>query len=201
MAAERIVRHARDAAPDIISPSRTPTVLHIGCNRKDKSFLPETLQSYREIRLDIDPRVDPDVLADMRDLSQLEDNSVDAIFSSHNIEHIFIHEVVPTLTGWHRVLRPGGFLDLRCPDIELACRMLLEKGALENLYTSPAGPVTAIDIIYGLTNSIRRGNTFMAHNCGFTEDVLSACLKRAGFRRGKIDRNAARYELRALVYK
>ena len=183
------------------SNGRVKTVLHIGCNRKDKSALPQFFQSYDEIRLDIDAKVNPDIVADMRDLSQLEDNSVDAIFSSHNIEHIFIHEVVPTLEGWHRILRPGGVLDLRCPDIAPACKAIFEGKPFGPLYTSPAGPVTPIDMIYGYTRSLRRGNTFMAHKCGFTEEILKACLPRAGFNKGGVTEGDSTHELRAVVYK
>lgn len=189
------------AAGTVQDSSRAKTVLHIGCNRKNKSHLPAFFQSYDEIRLDIDPEVRPDIVADMRDLSQLEDNSVDAIFSSHNIEHVFLHEVVPTLEGWHRVLRPSGVLDLRCPDIEPACRAILEDKAFEALYTSPAGPVTPLDMLYGYTRSLRRGNAFMAHKCGFTKQILGACLTHAGFKKGGVTYGDSTHELRAVVYK
>jgi predicted SAM-dependent methyltransferase len=45
---------------------------------------------------------------------------MDALYSSHNIEHVFAHEVVPTLKEFRRVLKPDGFVvitgDLFRPD-------------------------------------------------------------------------------------
>ena len=52
---------------------------------------------WQELRLDIDPTVQPDILGSMTDMSQVNDQSVDAIFSSHNIEHLYPHEVPTAL--------------------------------------------------------------------------------------------------------
>ena len=50
-------------------------------------------------------------------------------------------------------------------------------------YTSPAGPITPLDILYGYRPPMARGNLFMAHRCGFTEKVLIGTLQQAGFQR------------------
>jgi hypothetical protein len=44
------------------------------------------------LRLDIDKNVNPDIVGTMLDMSAVADASVDAVFSSHNIEHLYPHE-------------------------------------------------------------------------------------------------------------
>ena len=65
---------------------------------------------------DIDENCEPDVIGTMTDMSTLDDNSFDAIYSSHNIEHLFFHEV--PFKKFIRVLKDDGFLFIRCPDLQ-----------------------------------------------------------------------------------
>ena len=69
--------------------------LHLGCGhlRKDRSTPEFRTDKWDEVRVDIDSNVDPDIEATMTDLSVIEDKSYDAIYSSHNIEHLYAHEV------------------------------------------------------------------------------------------------------------
>ena len=48
---------------------------------------------WKEIRFDIDKKVNPDIVGTLTDMSLVESSSVDAIYSSHNIEHIYPHEI------------------------------------------------------------------------------------------------------------
>ena len=48
---------------------------------------------WKEVRADINKDVNPDIIASMTDMSSIDDNSYDAIYSSHNIEHLYAHEV------------------------------------------------------------------------------------------------------------
>ncbi|MFN9733006.1 MAG: hypothetical protein ACK544_03175, partial [Microcystis sp.] len=41
---------------------------------------------------DINTAVNPDILGTITDLSAVPDNSVDGVFSSHNLEHIYHYE-------------------------------------------------------------------------------------------------------------
>lgn len=65
-------------------------VLHVGCGPKEVGVLPEEFQtdSWHEIRLDIDPDVQPDMVASITDMRQVEDGQCRAVWSSHNIEHL-----------------------------------------------------------------------------------------------------------------
>lgn len=157
--------------------------LHVGCGPKHKDRTTQAFNSedWREIRFDIDQSVSPDVVGTMTDMSQVSDSSVDAIFSSHNIEHLYPHEVPVALSEFKRVLAPGGFVVITCPDLQSVCALIAEDKLTDPAYTSPAGPISPLDILYGHRAAMAKGNLYMAHRCGFTQKVLSGTLAAAGF--------------------
>lgn len=159
------------------------TFLHVGCGYQNKRDLKGfNSENWREIRFDIDPNVRPDIIGTLTDMSRVESSSIDAIYSSHNIEHLFPHQVPIALKEFYRVLRPDGMVVITCPDLVSVCRSVVEDKLLEPLYESPAGPISPIDILYGHRGFIAQGNHHMAHRCGFTYSVLDRCFFEAGFK-------------------
>lgn len=159
------------------------TFLHVGCSSKTKSQTTSGFNTpeWQEIRFDIDPTVQPDVIGTMTDMKAVANESVDAIFSSHNIEHLYPHEVPVALAEFLRVLKPDGIAVITCPDLQSVCALVAGNQLTKAAYQSPAGPITPLDILYGHRASMQRGNLYMAHRCGFTRDVLTGTLKEAGF--------------------
>ena len=144
--------------------SSTPVFLHVGCGPKHIDHTPFASQSWREIRLDIDPAVKPDVIGTMTDMKALDDASVDAVFSSHNIEHLYPHEVPIALAEFYRVLKPGGFVLLTCPDLQSVCARVANDQLTDAAYQSGIGPLP-LDILLP-SCSMKAGNLYMAHRCG-----------------------------------
>jgi predicted SAM-dependent methyltransferase len=70
-------------------------LLHVGCGpkRKNRTTAAFNAPEWNEIRLDIDASVQPDVIGTMTDMASVATRSVDAIYSSHNIEHLYPHTV------------------------------------------------------------------------------------------------------------
>ncbi|MBN2427665.1 MAG: tetratricopeptide repeat protein [Deltaproteobacteria bacterium] len=159
------------------------TFLHVGCGpqRKDATTKGFNTDQWCELRLDINEAVNPDIVGTMTDMSRVADASVDAIFSSHNIEHLYPHDVPLALKEFLRVLKDDGFTVITCPDLKSVCALVAEDKLCDPAYQSAAGPIAPLDILYGHRASMARGNIFMAHRCGFTEKVLSNTLKKAGF--------------------
>ena len=155
--------------------------LHVGCGPKRQNRTPFAGKPWRELRLDIDASVQPDVVGTMIDMSAVTNGSVDAVFSSHNIEHLYPHEVTLALAEFRRVLKPGGFVLITCPDLKSVCTLVAEDKLTEAAYISPKGEITPLDILYGHRTSMKQGNLYMAHRCGFTAKVLAATLEEAGF--------------------
>ncbi len=168
-----------------VKTSDTKSVLHVGCGPYNPEALPKMFQTqqWREVRLDINPAVRPDILGSITDLSAVPNESVDAVYSSHNLEHIYAHEVPIALAEFYRVVKPGGFALITLPDIQRVAEFVAQGQLEEPLYQSPAGPISAIDILYGLRTALAEGNSFMAHRTAFTVETLSQKLQQAGFTR------------------
>jgi len=175
-------------------------VLHVGCGRKplDSRF---PASQWREIRLDINPAVKPDVVASITDMKPVATSSVDAVWSSHNVEHLFAHEVPLALGEFLRVLKPDGFLLITMPDLQEIARHVADGKLEETLYESPAGPVSPIDILYGHRPSIARGDVYMAHKTGFTAATLLQKLGDAGFRDAEVQVDRPSFSLWAKAFK
>lgn len=158
------------------------TFLHVGSGHKRKDRTTKALSSWKELRFDIDESVQPDLVGTMTNMSSVSSESVDAVFSSHNIEHLYPHEVPLALSEFIRVLKSDGIAVITCPDLKSVCALISEDKLTDAAYTSPAGPIAPIDILYGLRSSMAQGNLYMAHRCGFTEKVLTATLQASGFK-------------------
>ena len=104
------------------------------------------------------------------DLSKLEveDGTVDEIYTSHVFEHISIMDMYSVLTEWRRALCDGGRLVLRLPNLEHEINIWLntpdDKKWLE------------VGRIFG--SQTHEGNT---HFCGFNPESLKSFLERFDF--------------------
>lgn len=159
-------------------------VLNVGGNSK-LIPLPPFYNGWNHALLDIDPKCNPDVVCDARELSSsLRSSDYDSVYCSHNLEHYYRHDVIKVLFGICHVLKADGFAYIRVPDMGDLMQTVIQKGLDidDFLYQSPAGPITVSDVIYGYGVEIERsGNDFYAHKTGFTQKSLTVCLQKAGF--------------------
>jgi len=145
--------------------------------------------AWKYVRLDIDESVKPDIVGSFVEIAKLVPPATfDAIFSSHSMEHLFAHEVLPALKGFHQVLKPDGFVVITCPDLEILLPYLIKNGLDTIVYESPAGPIAGLDMLFGHTLSIAQGKTYMAHKTAFTIARLGNFLIQAGFTSAFVDR-------------
>jgi hypothetical protein len=151
------------------------TVLHVGCGAKTLADLPRYFAGWREVRVDIDPQARPHLVASITDLKGVRAGSVDVVFSSHNLEHLYAHEVPLALGAFKRVLKQDGFALVTTPDLESVARAVLKDGLEDKLYDSPSGPIAPIDVIFGHRASVRK-SPFMAHRTGFSKKSLLAAM-------------------------
>ena len=169
------------------------TFLHVGCGPQNKSQIKGfNNDDWKEIRFDIDKSVNPDIVGTLTDMKLVETGSVDAVYSSHNIEHIYPHEVRIALKEFYRVLKDDGIVVITCPDLQAVCELVVKDKLLEPFYESPAGPISPIDILFGHRGYIAQGNEYMAHKGGFTYSALNASFFEAGFKArygGRVNEN------------
>lgn len=179
-----------------------PTILHVGCGGKNKSSLPRHFQgdAWQEIRLDIDPKAQPDIVASMLDMQGVVSASMDAVFSSHNLEHLYPHEVGTALAEFRRVLKADGMAVITLPDLQAVAELIAADKLDDPAYVSPAGPIAPLDMLYGFRPALARGNLYMAHRTGFTARTLGQALLRAGFQKVALQRQRAAFNLWAIAY-
>ncbi|RXH16958.1 methyltransferase domain-containing protein [Bradyrhizobium guangzhouense] len=141
-----------------------------------------TSADWEEVRLDLDREMNPDIVGSLTDISRLfPPASFDGIWCSHAIEHLFAHEVHPTFVQFRQILKPDGFALILCPDLEAVAQHLLKHGLADIAYSSPAGPIRPLDMLYGHSRAIEEGRHYMAHKTGFTAERLGTMLRGAGF--------------------
>jgi SAM-dependent methyltransferase len=184
-------------------PSARQRVLHVGCGPKAPHRLHAVFRkeaAWQEIRLDLDPSVAPDIVCSTVDMRRfVVSASFDALWSSHNVEHLYDHEIPLAFSEFLRILRPGGFALIRCPDIQAVVETIHVSGIETIAYMSPAGPITPLDMLFGHRASIAHGNYYMAHRTAFTDERLARLLLDAGFAE-VMTRRADGYDLWAVAF-
>ncbi len=158
-------------------------VLHVGCGVHTPDKLHESFRSpdWQEVRLDINPAVEPDIEASITDMRTVPTGSFEALYSSHNLEHLHPHEVPLALSEFYRVLRPQGFVLITLPDLRQVAEAIAQGREEDAVLMTNRGPITPLDILYGFRPFLAAGNLFMAHNFAFTAATLEKALADAGF--------------------
>jgi SAM-dependent methyltransferase len=178
---------------------RRRVFLNAGCGTKGDSRLPAMFRSWEQVRVDLNPAMEPDIVASVVDLSAIEDSSVNAIWCAHCMEHLYAHQVPLALMEFRRVLKDDGFVCIVVPDLQEVAQWISNDRLQETIYESAAGPVTAQDMIWGFGPALFHGMMGMAHHCGFTPTVLLEHLKNAGFSEIVLRRKPERLELAGLA--
>jgi predicted SAM-dependent methyltransferase len=176
-------------------------VINLGAGVPAPSRFDDVFSSrfWEATRLDIDPMVKPDIVGSAVDMRGIvASDSFEAAWSSHQLEHIFEHEVIPCLGEIRRILKPHGFALITCPDIESIAETIANGTFDEPVYDSPAGPIRPADMLFGHQKSVGAGNHYMGHKTGFTADRLGRMAMDAGFHEVRV-RRAPRYDLWALM--
>jgi SAM-dependent methyltransferase len=164
-------------------PANKQILLHVGCGPWNPDLIPAQFRGpdWHELRYDLNPDVRPDIVGNIVDMSGVPTASVDAVYSSHNLEHVYAHEAVLVLREFLRVLRPGGEVLVTMPDLQQLAQ-LIAAGKLEDpFWEGVEGPITPLDVIYGKGDWIAEGNEFMAHRTGYTARTLERKLRITGF--------------------
>ena len=177
---------------DTTEAVQTRTVLHVGCGAPDPAKLPTAffpVGAWREMRLDIDPNVAPDIIASITEMPMVPGGSVEAVWSAHNLEHLASHEVPVALAEFHRVLAPGGFVLVTMPDLQQVASLIAEGRLEDAAYMSAMGPIAPLDMLYGYRPALAAGNAFMGHRTGFVAATLQAHLEHAGFQNVRVQRD------------
>jgi SAM-dependent methyltransferase len=174
----------------VTAPARK-RVLHVGCGAHTPEKLHATFrgEDWLEVRLDINPATQPDIVASITDMGCVAGASYEALYSSHNLEHLYPHELPLALAEFKRVLKPCGFALITVPDLQQVAQYIAMDKAEETILMTNKGPITPLDVLYGFRPFLAGGNVFMAHKYGFTVSTLRAALGAAGFASITVERD------------
>lgn len=142
--------------------------LNLGCGFKK-------LEGYINVDAEI-CGTPPDVISDIRKLD-LPDNYADEILAVHLIEHINRWEVDDMLRDWIRVLKPGGWLIVECPNIMTACKAIVARGERSTVMESTP------ETMWELYGSPYYKSEFMSHKWGYTPTSLKMLFRHHGLKR------------------
>jgi len=126
--------------------------------------------------VNIDYRVCPIIVDNAVTLGRLSDEIADGLYSSHTIEHISPTESRKMFKNWYRVLKYGGRIEIRCPDIEWTWKEYFKGNLPEEIIT---------ELMLGISSG-----QYQYHRNMYWESKLTSELKEAGFLKiNRIDYN------------
>ena len=131
--------------------------LHLGCGNR---YIP----GFFHIDGFDAPHIDH--VCSIENLSFIEDNSIELIYSSHVLEHFKRARLPEVLKEWNRVLKPGGILRVAVPDFE----------GIVKVYNKYKDLDLVIGPIFGGQNYL-----YNIHYNTFDFNSLSNYLSEAGF--------------------
>jgi len=156
--ATTLTADAPEAPP---APPPAPRRLHIGGKLRVNGW--EVMNAL--------PGDHVDHLGNANDLSRFADDTFDVVYASHVVEHFdYRDELGKTLREWCRALKPGGWVLISVPDLEVLASLILDKTLSVNerfmtMRMMFGGHVDAYDY----------------HGVGLTAEFLTAFLSEAGF--------------------
>ncbi len=177
-----------------VVPGREPLRLHLGCADRTPAGwvnvdyalgarlanLPGIGRACRALgllRLDWPAGI---VVHDLRRPFPWADDSAEAVYSSHTLEHLTGDEGRRFARECHRVLRPGGVLRIVVPDLRVCVKTYLDGKVpagefLERLGIDPVMPGD------GWLRGFLAPWVRFPHRCMYDGDSLPALLREAGF--------------------
>jgi SAM-dependent methyltransferase len=150
-------------------------VLNIGCGKTKLEHQSNYFKDWKEIRIDAYKNDTAHLITSIVDLNKVPNESVDAIWASHVVEHNYWHDLPKVFNNMLRVLKEDGFGVIRVPDLGSIAERI-EEGLLDTVYDSSAGPVSVIDMIYGHRGFVESWGDGMCHKTGFTKKSMEQLL-------------------------
>lgn len=142
-------------------PAAHPDKLNIGCGWDHR-------EGY--VNVDFQDFHEPDLLADARSLDMLPSGHYSEIVAQDVLEHLERAEVDPALAEWARLLKVGGQLIVRVPDLMGVARLIAKQATVEHHH----------QMLHALFGT--QAYTGDYHHAGFTELTLRHSLHAAGLR-------------------
>lgn len=158
--------------------NRTPRVANLGAGGE-----------YNPYEVQVDLRDDPhiDFKCDISNLPNDWTEKFHLVKSNHVLEHFSHTKTLDILREWVRILEPGGVLRITVPDLEFACKMVLEGRtdlAVIGMIYGDQGSNYWLQVPYGEIGEdgriMRHSFENNSHKNGFTSASLAELFRQAG---------------------
>lgn len=139
-------------------------LLDVGCGEYGPHF-----QDYEVVRLDLDPEVKPDIVADARMIPE-PDGKYDVVYASHVLEHFGFKWTKNIIREWLRVLKINGQIVITVPNLVWASKRILE---------STENQISEFDkerTMFMYYSAQKDGGVIDYHKNGFTPQSLEGLL-------------------------
>jgi len=104
--------------------------LNIGAG--ERVFKTYPVPTYECFNIDIRPLPGIDKICDVEALPFL-DEEFDYILASDIVEHFPVSKTIPIITEWVRVLKQGGMIEFRLPNLAAICKQYQDGRNAENI--------------------------------------------------------------------
>lgn len=162
--------------------------LNIGCGNVplkgylnvDKYYYPGSSAPLNDNKLaETWNKDNPDSIWSYGDATKLEfmNDSFDEVMMVHCIEHLSMEDGNLAIKEAHRVLKPGGKLEIETPDLLKACQLMQEVHVTQDGNNQPWHRV--MGLLYGTTGMDGEGQF---HLCGYTKEYMRFKLEERGFK-------------------
>lgn len=156
-------------------------------------------QTWHELRIDADMEVQADLAQHPYALPMIADGSVDGVHIGHVLHRYSFHDAMRVLQEAMRILKDGGVLIATVPDMQLAATFAAHDELEAAIYTSPAGAITALDMLFGFQKTIATGDTPRQHRSGYSLTSFGNFMRDCGLCNLSITRQA--YDLQGVGLK
>jgi hypothetical protein len=158
--------------------SNQKIILNVGAGSTSVHKQTDFFKNFKELKLDV-AEVNPDIISDITALEGVPDDSVDAIWACHVVEHVYFHKLPDVFKNMIRVIKPDGYAIIRVPDIASIAHMI-ENDLFTPVYDTNVGPICPIDILYSSRVLVERYGEPMCHRTGFTIKSMTEILQNLG---------------------
>lgn len=133
-------------------------------------------ENSRIKRFDLNPDAKPDVLCDIRSIPE-KDETFDLVYASHVLEHFYFWEAPEVLREWARILKVGGEIKIRVPNLKWAAAQIT-KACADETYDANY----AFGSIYGTRRDVRatEPDSTQIHRCGYVPKSLRGLFEFVG---------------------
>lgn len=135
---------------------KSPLKLNLGCGLDKRAGW---------VNIDAVPEVKPDLLHDLHQPLPFADHSVDKVLAQDILEHFTKEDGARLVAEISRVLKPGGQLEVRVPNVDAIVTQFADDPEVRN------------EFLYGTT---RDTGVFGAHKVGFTAETLVTIMLKFG---------------------